>query len=198
MGAEQEFEVAWRGADGLLDQMPDPEPIDGSPTRVAVDWHELAKHAPDVDDERSMPAPRRPEGSGPARPGDGQAWIPAPADVGRGKAARRLKRDIANRLVLACSSCCLTSKAITPASAPGPRSSPERLPEALSAPGRRGAPKPLDAATAAERRCERRDLVRDPGRSDRAARARPRGLNVWPAGCRLERRRRSGFAGTGG
>ena len=27
--AEQEFEVAWRGGDGLLDQMPDPEPIDG-------------------------------------------------------------------------------------------------------------------------------------------------------------------------
>ena len=54
---EQEFEVAWRGGDGLLDQMPDPEPIDGSPTRAAVDWHEVAKHAPDVEhDERSMPA----------------------------------------------------------------------------------------------------------------------------------------------
>ena len=53
---EQEFEVAWRGGDGLLDQMPDPEPVDGGPTRAAVDWHELAKHAPDVDDERSMPA----------------------------------------------------------------------------------------------------------------------------------------------
>ena len=53
---EQEFEVAWRGGDGLLDQMPDPEPADGGPTRAAVDWHELAKHAPDVDDERSMPA----------------------------------------------------------------------------------------------------------------------------------------------
>ena len=52
---EQEFEVAWRGGDGLLDQMPDPEPVDGGPTRAAVDWHELAKHAPDVDDERSMP-----------------------------------------------------------------------------------------------------------------------------------------------
>ena len=55
---EQEFEVAWRGGDGLLDQIPDPEPVDGGPTRAAVDWHELAKHAPDVDvDERSMPAP---------------------------------------------------------------------------------------------------------------------------------------------
>ena len=55
--AGQEFEVAWRGGDGLLDQMPDPEPVDGSPTRAAVDWHELAKHAPDVVvDERSMPA----------------------------------------------------------------------------------------------------------------------------------------------
>ena len=55
--AGQEFEVAWRGGDGLLDQMPDPEPIDGSPTRAAVDWHELAKHAPGVVvDERSMPA----------------------------------------------------------------------------------------------------------------------------------------------
>ena len=53
---EQEFEVAWRGGDGLLDQVPDPEPVDGGPTRAAVDWHELAKHAPDVDDERSMPA----------------------------------------------------------------------------------------------------------------------------------------------
>ncbi len=54
---EQQFDVAWWGADGLLDQMPDPEPIDGSPARAAVDWHELAKHAPDVeDDERSMPA----------------------------------------------------------------------------------------------------------------------------------------------
>ena len=47
----------WRGGDGLLDQMPDPEPVDGGPTRAAVDWHELVKHAPDVvDDERSMPA----------------------------------------------------------------------------------------------------------------------------------------------
>ena len=37
-----------------LDQMPDPEPVDGGPTRAAV---ELAKHAPNVDDdERSMPA----------------------------------------------------------------------------------------------------------------------------------------------
>ena len=53
---EQEFEVAWRGGDGLLDQMPDPEPVDGGPARAAVDWHEMAKHAPDVDDERSMPA----------------------------------------------------------------------------------------------------------------------------------------------
>ena len=53
---EQEFEVAWRGGDGLLDQMPDPEPVAGGPTRAVVDWHELAKHAPDVDDERSMPA----------------------------------------------------------------------------------------------------------------------------------------------
>ena len=53
---EQAFEVAWRGGDGLLDQMPDPEPVDGGPTRAAVDWHEVAKHAPDVDDERSMPA----------------------------------------------------------------------------------------------------------------------------------------------
>ena len=54
---EQEFEVAWRGGDGLLDQMSDPEPVDGGPTRAAIDWHELAKHAPDVeDDERSMPA----------------------------------------------------------------------------------------------------------------------------------------------
>ena len=56
VGPEQEFEVAWRGGDGLLDQMPDPEPVDGGPTRAAVDWHELAKHAPDVEDERSMPA----------------------------------------------------------------------------------------------------------------------------------------------
>ena len=56
MSAGLECEVAWRGADGLLDQMPDPEPIDGGPTRAVVDWHELAKHAPDVDDKRTMPA----------------------------------------------------------------------------------------------------------------------------------------------
>ncbi len=57
MSPEQEFEVTWRGGDGRLDQMPDPEPVDGGPTRAAVDWHELAKHAPEVeDDERSMPA----------------------------------------------------------------------------------------------------------------------------------------------
>ena len=57
VSAGQEFEVAWRGADGLLDQMPDPEPINGSPTRAVVDWHEVAKHASDFyDDERSMPA----------------------------------------------------------------------------------------------------------------------------------------------
>ena len=57
VSAEQEFEVAWRGADGLLDQTPDPEPIDGSPTRAVVDWHEVAKRASDFyDDERAMPA----------------------------------------------------------------------------------------------------------------------------------------------
>ena len=57
VSAGQEFEVAWRGADGLLDQMPDPEPINGSPTRAVVDWHEVAKHASDFyDDERSIPA----------------------------------------------------------------------------------------------------------------------------------------------
>ncbi len=57
VSAGREFEVAWRGADGLLDQTPDPEPVDGSPTRAAVDWHEVAKHASDFyDDERSMPA----------------------------------------------------------------------------------------------------------------------------------------------
>ena len=57
VSAGQEFEVAWRGGDGLLDQTPDPEPINGSPTRAVVDWHELAKHASDFyDDERSMPA----------------------------------------------------------------------------------------------------------------------------------------------
>ena len=56
VSAGREFEVAWRGADGLLDQMPDPEPINGSPTRAVVDWHEVAKHASDFyDDERSMP-----------------------------------------------------------------------------------------------------------------------------------------------
>ena len=48
VSAEQEFEVAWRGADGLLDQMPDPEPINGSPTRAVVDWHEVGR----VDDWR--------------------------------------------------------------------------------------------------------------------------------------------------
>ncbi len=57
VSAGREFEVAWRGADGLLDQMPDPEPINGSPKRAVVDWHEVAKHASDFyDDERSMPA----------------------------------------------------------------------------------------------------------------------------------------------
>ena len=57
VSAGREFEVAWRSADGLLDQTPDPEPIDGSPTRAVVDWHEVAKRAPDVElDERSMPA----------------------------------------------------------------------------------------------------------------------------------------------
>ena len=34
---EQEFEVAGRADDGLVDQMPDPEPVDGGPTRAAVD-----------------------------------------------------------------------------------------------------------------------------------------------------------------
>ena len=57
VSAGREFEVAWRGADGLLDQMPNPEPINGSPTRAAVDWHELSKHASDFyEDQRSMPA----------------------------------------------------------------------------------------------------------------------------------------------
>ena len=51
--------LKWRGgaATASSTRCPDPEPVDGGSTRAAVDWYELAKHAPDVDDdERSMPA----------------------------------------------------------------------------------------------------------------------------------------------
>ena len=87
VSAGRELEVAWRGADGLLDQMPDPEPMDGSPTRAAVDWHELAKRAPDVDDERSMPALADREVLRRRGRVTGRRGLPAPADVDRGRRA---------------------------------------------------------------------------------------------------------------
>ena len=85
VSAGQEFEVAWRGGDGLLDQVAGPRAhrrqSDARGRRLARAGEARSRHR-----RRAVDAgPRRPEGAAPARPRDGQARVPAPADVGRGR-----------------------------------------------------------------------------------------------------------------
>lgn len=54
----REPEVVWRGDDGLLDQALESPAVPEGPVRAAIDWHEIAKHAVDLDDdERRLPEP---------------------------------------------------------------------------------------------------------------------------------------------
>ena len=55
-GAPAEGEVVWQGSDGALDQDLD-EFMPEGPQRARLDWNDLAKYAPDVDDPRAKPLP---------------------------------------------------------------------------------------------------------------------------------------------
>ena len=55
-GAVAEGEVVWQGSDGALDQNLD-EFMPEGPQRARLDWNDLGKFAPDVDDPRTMPMP---------------------------------------------------------------------------------------------------------------------------------------------
>ena len=58
-GAVAEGEVVWQGSDGALDQDLD-EFMPEGPQRARLDWQNLGKYAPDVDDDRrrALPADR--------------------------------------------------------------------------------------------------------------------------------------------
>ena len=55
-GAPVEGEVVWQGSDGALDQDLDAFMPEG-PQRARLDWKDLGKYAPDVDDPRMAPLP---------------------------------------------------------------------------------------------------------------------------------------------
>ncbi len=55
-GAPAEGEVVWQGSDGALDQDLD-EFMPEGPQRARLDWKDLGKYAPDVDDPRTTPMP---------------------------------------------------------------------------------------------------------------------------------------------
>ena len=55
-GKVAEGEVVWQGSDGALDQHLD-EFMPEGPQRARLDWNDLGKFAPDVDDPRKMPLP---------------------------------------------------------------------------------------------------------------------------------------------
>ena len=55
-GAVAEAEVVWQGSDGALDQDIE-ELMPEGPQRSRLDWKNLGKYAPDVDDPRRTPMP---------------------------------------------------------------------------------------------------------------------------------------------
>ena len=55
-GAVAEAEVVWQGSDGALDQDLE-EFMPEGPQRTRLDWKNLGKYAPDVDDPRTTPMP---------------------------------------------------------------------------------------------------------------------------------------------
>ena len=55
-GAVAEAEVVWQGSDGALDQDLE-ELMPEGPQRTRLDWKNLGKYAPDVEDPRTSPLP---------------------------------------------------------------------------------------------------------------------------------------------
>jgi hypothetical protein len=55
-GAVAEAELVWQGSDGALDQDLE-ELMPEGPQRTRLDWKNLGKYAPDVDDPRRTPMP---------------------------------------------------------------------------------------------------------------------------------------------
>ena len=80
-GAEAEAEVVWQGSDGALDQDLE-ELMPEGPQRMRLDWKNLGKYAPDVDDPRRTPLPadratlRRPD-----RVSSGRGYLRPPLSV---------------------------------------------------------------------------------------------------------------------
>ena len=89
-GAVAKGEVVWQGSDGALDQDLD-EFMPEGPQRTQLDWKDIGKYGPAVDDPRRAPLPadratlRRPRAGCPA----GAAFCAAPAAPGRHRRAHR-------------------------------------------------------------------------------------------------------------
>ena len=71
-GPPVEGEVVWQGSDGALDQVPRRVHA-RRPQRARLDWNDLGKFAPDVDDPRTAPMPQTGQRS------DARAGCPAGA-----------------------------------------------------------------------------------------------------------------------
>ena len=80
-GAVTEAEVVWQGSDGALDQGLD-EFMPEGPQRTRLDWKNLAKYAPDVDDPRKTPMPAdRATLRRPGRVSSRRGYLPPPLPV---------------------------------------------------------------------------------------------------------------------
>ena len=80
-GAVAEAEVVWQGSDGALDQDLE-ELMPEGPQRTLLDWKNLGKYAPDVDDPRTTPLPAdRATLRRPGRVSSGRGYLRPPLSV---------------------------------------------------------------------------------------------------------------------
>ena len=80
-GAVAEAEVVWQGSDGALDQDLE-ELMPEGPQRTLLDWKNLRKYAPDVDDPRTTPLPAdRATLRRPGRVSSGRGYLRPPLPV---------------------------------------------------------------------------------------------------------------------
>ena len=80
-GAVAEAEVVWQGSDGALDQDLE-ELMPEGPQRTLLDWKNLGKYAPDVDDPRTTPLPAdRATLRRPGRVSSGRGYLRPPLPV---------------------------------------------------------------------------------------------------------------------
>ena len=80
-GAVAEAEVVWQGSDGALDQDLE-ELMPEGPQRTLLDWKNLGKYAPDLDDPRTTPLPAdRATLRRPGRVSSGRGYLRPPLSV---------------------------------------------------------------------------------------------------------------------